>query len=539
MRSELSAALALLLSGTVPTATSGLDPGREATQYRHASWSFEDGLPHGNVNCLLQSRDRYLWLGTTAGLVRFDGIELSDPPSPLAEVVADRSIAALLEAPDGTLWVGTDEGVVSYRDGVAGSFGTGAGLSHPKVTALALDADGRLWVGTLGGLDRLEGDSFLSFSTADGLPHDYIFSLAVDRESGLLWVGTYEGLAVQRGQAFESIDLGDDNRSGIGAVLSVSGGLWIGTTEGSLMRRRTDGSLEHWSAPEGIQALLIDGSGQLWLGTLRGLWRFRDGTFQAPLEVSDIVLGLVEDREGNLWVGTRPGVLHRLSDASFVAWSTNEGLPDGATTAILEDRRGDVWIGTRQGLGQLHAGRVVRTLTTSDGLKDDEVLALAETDKGVIWVATRTGLHRLRDGILTGMPSDSLPIRGPYWELLAGPGDELWLGAFGGVVRLGRNVETLISSSHPHDSGSALARDPMGAVWIGTLGGGVWSPDAPSAAALDFAHGHRPLVVVDPRRRPVGGHGERSGSPQGRADLRFRRGAGSPRRRDQRTARRR
>lgn len=489
MRLQLSAALALFISGAVPTATAALDPSREATQYRQASWSLEDGLPYGNVNCLLQSADGYLWIGTTAGLSRFDGIEFSDPPSPLADALAGRSIAALAEGPDGTLWAGTDEGIVSYRGGVTHSYGPQQGLSHPKVTALALDGRGRLWAGTLSGLDRLDGARFTAFSTHDGLPNDYIFSLALEPDSGLLWVGTYSGLAVLRDDGFQTVDLGADAERSIGAILPLNGGLWLGTTEGGLLRRRADGALERWSAPEGIQALLADRDGQLWLGTLRGLWRFRQGEFEAPLAVTDVVLALVEDGEGDIWAGTRPGGLYRLSDASFVAWSSHEGLPDGATTAVLEDRRGDIWIGTRNGLGQLHDGRVAATLTTRDGLVDNEVLSLAESDQGILWVATRKGLHRLHEGALERVEPDALPIRGPYWALLAGSGDDLWLGAFGGVAHMGSETRVLSSSSHPRDSGSAFTRAPLGGVRIGTLGSGVWDPDAGQPVIADTARG--------------------------------------------------
>ena len=488
MRSSITAGLILLIA-TAPTApAAALDPGRGATQYRHVSWSLADGLRHGNVSCLLQGGDGYLWVGTAAGVARFDGVEFSAPTAPLAAVLEGRSVAALLEGRDGTLWAGTDEGLVVQRDGAVRRFGIEQGLSHSKITALALDGTGAIWVATLRGLNRLDGDRFTTFSTEQGLPSGFIQSLAFDESREVLWVGTFGGLARYREGRFESLDLGESGRSGITALLAEEGELWIGTADGALVLRGEDGSLRRWSAPDAVHALLKDRRGQLWLGTFRGAWRFRDGDFEAPEGVSDIVLALLEDREGNLWLGTRSGGLHRLSDASFVTWSTREGLPEGAVTTIVEDYAGDLWLGTRAGLVRVRGGRVVETLTTRDGLADDEIVALAAGEDGTLWVATQTGLHHVRDGEVRREPEGAVPIQGPYWRLLAAPGGDLWIAGYGGLARIGARGEAAWPASHPRDSGSALARDRAGRLWVGTLGSGVWSPDVPGLR-FDAAQG--------------------------------------------------
>lgn len=467
--------LALLLGGVLAGPLRALDPGRLATQYRHASWGLEDGLFPGSVHCVLQTREGYLWIGTSNGLVRFDGVDFDTPPPPLVDALAGRSVAALLETATGHLWIGTDDGLFVHRGGSVERYGLEEGLSHSRVTALAAGRPGEVWVGTLRGLTRIDDDGLATFDTRDGLPSDYVSSLAYIPDVDTLWVGTYGGLASRDGHSgFHRVEAGPVASGHVTALLPEAAGLWIGLASADLVLRSTDGSLRSWSAPDAVHSLLEDREGQLWVGTYRGLFRFREGAFEAPGGLSDIVLALLEDREGNLWAGTRPAGLHRLSDASFVAWSEREGLPDGAVTAILEDERGDVWVGTRLGLGRLRNGRVVETWTSRDGLADDEILALAEGADGALWIGTQTAIHRLANGGLTRLAPADVGLQGPYWELLVGSGDELWIGAFGGVGRLGRPLARAAGEDHSGASATALAEDAEGRIWIGTLGGGLW-----------------------------------------------------------------
>src|SRR5580698_3881912 len=52
----------------------GLDPSRTLTQYVHRVWQTQQGLPEGSIYAIAQTHDGYLWLGTQAGLIRFDGV---------------------------------------------------------------------------------------------------------------------------------------------------------------------------------------------------------------------------------------------------------------------------------------------------------------------------------------------------------------------------------------------------------------------------------------------------------------------------------
>ena len=83
------------------------------------SWNTKHGLPQNTVNTLLQTRDGYLWIGTLAGLVRFDGVQFKVfTPKNCPELPRSR-IGRLFEGADGTLFITTERGgnLVALRAG--------------------------------------------------------------------------------------------------------------------------------------------------------------------------------------------------------------------------------------------------------------------------------------------------------------------------------------------------------------------------------------------------------------------------------------
>ena len=165
--------------------------------------SINDGV----VTALAQDEAGMIWVGTTVGLVRYDGYQLRAIPVGAGAPGAPRAashVRALLAAPGGVLWVGL-EGEGLARLDIAHSRWTlfrpdparrGA-LAGGTVRALALDGEGVLWVGTTGGgLHSLApgASSFRHHRSADGeLPDDRVQALHAD-QAGNLWVGTWNGL---------------------------------------------------------------------------------------------------------------------------------------------------------------------------------------------------------------------------------------------------------------------------------------------------------------------------------------------------------
>src|ERR1700722_11947225 len=120
------AAAALLVSGVRPVAA--LEPITSLASYGRQAWAMENGLPQNTVQALAQTKDGFLWLGTEAGLVRFDGVEFETYDRNSTPALPGSDIRCLLATADGALWIGTNAGLARWKDGAVREFTTKDGL---------------------------------------------------------------------------------------------------------------------------------------------------------------------------------------------------------------------------------------------------------------------------------------------------------------------------------------------------------------------------------------------------------------------------
>src|ERR1700752_4611707 len=166
-RSHLSRAtvgLCIVLT-MAPGPAHGLDLNRPAASYIRTTFTVEDGLSSNVVNAIVQTRNGFLWIGTDAGLNRFDGrhftpIDFRGPSSSPQGIVS-----SLAEGPDGDLWIGTSAGLARiaraaldrFERSLSVFYHPGPGMSD-EITWLHSTRDGVVWVGTAAGLYRFAGD---------------------------------------------------------------------------------------------------------------------------------------------------------------------------------------------------------------------------------------------------------------------------------------------------------------------------------------------------------------------------------------------
>src|ERR1019366_1090522 len=87
--------------------------------YAGRVWHFEDGLPEETVQAFAQTPDHFLWIGTSGGLLRFDGIQFVIYDRENTPALRENSVFCLMTAHDGTLWIGEEcGGLASYSGGV-------------------------------------------------------------------------------------------------------------------------------------------------------------------------------------------------------------------------------------------------------------------------------------------------------------------------------------------------------------------------------------------------------------------------------------
>jgi ligand-binding sensor domain-containing protein len=112
----LWAFLCLLLFFFAVNRVWAVDPSRHISQYGHTAWRIQDGVLSGAALAVTQTTDGYLWIGTRAGLVRFDGVRFVPWASPDGTQLPSSEVSSLLGARDGSLWIGM-EGGLSHWDG--------------------------------------------------------------------------------------------------------------------------------------------------------------------------------------------------------------------------------------------------------------------------------------------------------------------------------------------------------------------------------------------------------------------------------------
>ncbi|MCP4246161.1 MAG: SpoIIE family protein phosphatase [bacterium] len=510
-----------------------------------------DGLPERNVYRILQDRLGFMWLGTSNGLVRYDGQVFTaykpDPADPHS--LSGRLIISLHEDRAGELWIGTYGGGLNRYDRERDHFIhyrhdslNPRSLSFDMVGAIFEDSGGELWIGT--------GDVEVSGGEGGGLNR-------LDRETGTFTRYQHDPADPESlsHEAVSAIAEGHD------------GELWVATAGGGLNRLdRQTGKFVHLRhhpddpgslSDDHITVLFTDRAGRIWAGTWSaGLSRLEpdSGAFVRyrhdpadPGSLShDRVYALHEDDAGSLWVGGLGGALQRYDPASdgFVHYRHDPLDPDSLSYntgiwAIVEDRTGTLWVAAR-GAGldtwSRFGAKFVRFAHQPgdpDSLSSNHVRAILEDRGGTLWVGTRdAGLNRidLRDGTVTRFRhhperAGSLPDDFVY-TVHRGPSGIPWVGTLGGLSRFDSATETFTHSVHDPGDPSSLSNDrvgllhedPDGTLWVGTLGGGLNRLDPETGEFTHYRHrpgdasslGHDVLMALNRDRAGtlwVGGEG--------------------------------
>ena len=280
---RLLSCLLLLLFLADPV--SALNPDRRISQYGHTAWKVRDGHFGGRPGSVTQTRDGYIWVGTDAGLFRFDGVQFLPWSSPHGEQLPSSVITALLGARDGSLWVGTDDGLVHWLNRRVIPYLKGGG----RIASILQDVNGDIWItrvrsgGTVAPLCQIRDSGARCYGSEDGVPLPMGGGPLVRDASGNLWIGTDTTLLRWQpgsSHAYKPNALArNSNMDGVSALsVAADGSLWVGmalTGRGLGLQHMVDGALTPFVAPTlngemlVVTALLHDPHGSLWVGTVR------------------------------------------------------------------------------------------------------------------------------------------------------------------------------------------------------------------------------------------------------------------------------
>lgn len=447
------------------------------------AWQVEDGLPDNLVQAITQTSDGFLWVGTRAGLARFDGNQFVCYDTRNTPALKNSSITALCAGKDGSLWIGTDGGgLVRLFDGVFSEFATTNGLAGDEIHAIYASADDSLWIGTTTGMSRYKDGAFRTYTTQDGLLSDNVQGIYEDRDKSL-WIATGKGLnrLGQNGKMDAFVMPNGLPNNSVRVICQDHGGrIWVGSNNGLLWYDWFWGvdfyayNTKYGLSDTFVSAICEDGDGNLWVGTYSGLNRFRDGRFYHQPDDDgqpfDQVNTLFKDREGDLWVGSREG-LTRLTSEKFFTYTKEQGLTYNNIMSVLEDTNGIIWIGTwGGGLDELQGEKITGCTPASTNVSQNLVLSLCSGHDGSLWAGADYdgGLTRFKDGKTTHYTWRDGLINSGLRVLYEDTHGNLWAGTDHGLscFKDGKFVANDVTQSMTNESVRDICEDGAGALWF-------------------------------------------------------------------------
>ena len=408
----------------------GLDRDRTLAQVQHTAWTIKDGAPT-QLSALAQTSDGYLWIGSWRGLYRFDGMSFVRYEPPRGTTLPSPYIVALMATPDGGLWISfSPSGVAFLKDGQLRLFTKTEELPRSHVFGFARDLDGRIWAGTETGLLVFDGSRWTDVRDTWGFHHRRVWTEYVDR-AGTLWVAADDTIVyLRRGSGtFQSTGL-KLHHGAPEIAQDRDGRMWMSEFGGPL--RLIPGAAPHSGAEdprvEMEGHILFDRAGSVWIASERigvARVRFPERVGRRRLHPGDPELEifaerdgltetamccLLEDREGNLWVGTGKG-LDRFRASPFVTVR----LPAHRRNSILlAGADGDVWVGSAAAapLLRIH-GEEMTELGPSM-----EFSSVCRDSEGVVWWGTHGGILRQENNRLRFFPQPSELAYDYVWEVV-------------------------------------------------------------------------------------------------------------------------
>jgi signal transduction histidine kinase/ligand-binding sensor domain-containing protein len=496
-----------------------------------------------------------MWFATPDGLSRFDGYRFVNYGG---DELGNRAVFRIAETRDRTLWIGTSRGVVRFNETPGrGTFTTFPVGKQRGVRAFEVGPGDRLWC--------LQDDGpYVGGAVRDGEPRfervreipwtGPNWSRSVRDRSGAVWFSHRatlfragaEGLVEYRDPASREVI------SAIGE--RPDGTLLVARSDSLHTFHQTDQRWEPLARglPH-VTSVFTDSRGRLWLGTVDGLFEFTSarGTAARVRSLSDDVLHITEDREGNLWITTASKGVYKIGAELIVSYTTADGLADpriaaiveeperriyavtvsGGTYEILEDRlalvngsrqapfagvgnrivhdgAGRWWMWTEHGgfrvdgpLDFRRAVRVAEAVSPAGGSSGAPPVGSfgappVVDHRGAVLFAPPGGQRLLRtSGAPRGAPAwEPLPLDGslqPVYRMAAAASGTLWLGTNAQLARLspGGRMEVLPPAAGlPETRVNTLFIDGRGWLWVGLVFGGVSVTRDPDAAHPTFTN---------------------------------------------------
>jgi ligand-binding sensor domain-containing protein/signal transduction histidine kinase len=462
------------------------------------SWDSEDGLPSAKVRAVAQTADGYLWVATSHGLARFDGVRFVVHTTNDTPELGDNRMTCLLVTKSGDLLAGTEGGFLCRRHaGKFEAFPLPSGLQIGEVNAMAQDAEGAIWIASKGaGILRWRQGVWNLYTKKDGLPVNGATQLVVDKR-GHVWAVSGGKLVIfednrwQMAEAFSSVQT-----PVLALARATDGGIWVGTSAdnsgvmGSRIFKVKDRQSLGESAPypwpqntfhTQVRVLYEDATGRLWAAlATAGVYYLEPGGRWQPLIPQEafaqiLVNCIAEDDAGNLWLGLGGAQLDQVRPRPVRTFHLPEEASQNIVRMACAARDGSVWVGT-DGAGVLrYKDEKWTRYGVDEGLRNLFIGVIFEDSQTNLWVGTWNGFFQFENGRFVQVlnsPSSHLGVR----ALCEDHEHSLWLGTSVGVVRIKDGAAQLYPGDDRYSGHEviAVAEDASGTIWAALTSRGLF-----------------------------------------------------------------
>jgi len=506
----------------------------QVTTFSFRTLGSNQGLSDGIVHAFVQDNYGYIWIGTTYGLNRFDGINVKSfflRPGDSCSLL-NNYIQSLYCDKKNNLWVGTMQGLCRYDYGT-NKFIRYAASRSLSVNDIKEDKKGRVWLGTNDGIWIVDGKqpTIRKFTLHESPDFKKKFQCTVlqftESRNGVWYLATTRGIKIFNPLTNIYNEIKPDSLNAPSAVgnyiysvtIDSSGYLWaVCNSDPTVgyklykidLQRHAVKCYDHFNDPKkkwssnSPYELLTDKKGRVWVtSNMSGLSLYNEemDDFTDYLHdpfVPNSLLGnqniaIYQDRQGIIWLGTAGyGVSYFNPDRNFFstlfpAIKAGNLIFDTWCRAVCEDGTGNLWLGTGKGIVRYDKNWQSSTIIANeDGKKPalhyNSVRSLLEDDKGDIWIGTARGLNRYHPS--TGVmdffdKKQGIPLAF-FWMIVQDKAKDVWLGSASGLFRYVReknNFDDLskdsLLSKYAHRNVQALYADSRNRLWIGLLDVGL------------------------------------------------------------------
>jgi PAS domain S-box-containing protein len=480
-----------------------------AQQFNFKHFSVKDGLPHSQVNVVYQDSTGFIWIGTEAGVTRYDGKEFEN--FQYTNGFPANRVTAIIESRNGII-LGTDSGVVVFNKGkfylqrpaTADNFSTIYAFQHVDEERIVLATDKGLYEFAGNKISRI-----ITSTPLDKLPARSCYTDSKKR----IWVGTERNglflIEYKKGK-YQNLVFPDQEKLVTaqirGITENVDGMIWVATSGDGLYSFDGNG-LDKIRLPDNLGEVHFTGMhkdmlGNIWLCTWgSGLIHYQKTYFKALNKTNglndDVVTSVTSDRQGNIWAGTFSSGLAFYYGDAFTSLTVRDGLPDNNVRGVVADKNNNVWMATMAGIA-MYDGVEVTSWTKKDGLPNERIGAIA-TDGEKIFAGTMSGEIVIIENnkLVVVRPESGLNL-GEIISLIYTPDNSVWIGtAEQGLFRMiNGKIEAV-------NTGNQLLNNPIwalhasddGNLWLGTKKG-VFVMDNGNAIRIQGANEAIPVIPI-------------------------------------------